>query len=417
MAEKLYMAALSPTMEKGKIVSWNKKEGDAVKSGDVICEVETDKAVMDYESDFDAYILKIVLPEGSSAEVGEVIAYYGEEGETVEISEQKKPESAKKEAAAENKTEAAVEKTGENKPSTVNNSENNVAADGKRIRISPLAKKIASENGISISTVNGSGTDGRIIKRDIESILEGGSAPAAGNYTAAQDTDKEIPVSGMRSVIARRLAESKFSAPHYYLNVSVDMTALTEAREKINRKLGNKISMNSFIIKIATAALKRHPVINSSWNGDSIIQFGAVNVGFAVALEQGLIAPVIKNTDRMGILEIDSEFRRLVDRAKSGTIKPEEYSGAGFSISNLGGFGIENFTAIINPPGSSILAIGAVIKKPVVVQDDDGEDIVTIKPMMKLSLSCDHRVIDGADGAAFLADIKSMLESPVEALL
>ncbi len=416
MAEKLFMAALSPTMEKGRIVSWNKKEGDAVKSGDVICEVETDKAVMDYESDFDAYILKIVLPEGSSAEVGDVIAYYGEEGETVEISDTKKTEVSKKAAAAEDKTAPSV-KTTDDKPVSEKKYASDVAADGKRIRISPLAKKIASEHGIPIRSVTGSGTDGRIIKRDIESVLEGGAAAPAGNYIAAQDSDKEIPVSGMRSVIARRLAESKFSAPHYYLNVSVDMTALTEARAEINRKIGNKISMNSFIIKIAAAALKRHPVINSSWNGDSIIQFGAVNVGFAVALDQGLIAPVIKNTDRMGILEIDSEFKRLADRAKSGTIKPEEYSGAGFSISNLGGFGIENFTAIINPPGASILAIGAIIKKPVVVQDEVGEDIITIKPMMKLSLSCDHRVIDGADGAAFLADLKSMLESPVEALL
>ncbi len=407
MAEKLYMIALSPTMEQGKITEWHKKEGDSVKNGDVLCEVETDKAVMEYEADFDAVLLKILASEGQSASVGDVIAVYGEKGETYSGI-----------AAAESKN---IESIRSNDVGKIREYEFSTETNHERIKSSPLARKIAKSLKIDLDTVQGSGFNGRIIKRDIERVMESTQSTDfadRGKSTNTVDSGSElISVSSMRNTIAKRLSASKFSAPHFYLTVQADMSYIISAREEHEKRTGGKISFNSYLIKLSAAALKKHPVVNSAWENDKIRKFLSADIGFAVALEEGLIAPVIRNCGAKGISEIDREFKILADKARNGSIVSAEYSGAGFSISNLGSLGIEEFTAIINPPGSAILALGAIIKKPVVVTDDEGTDAVVVKPVMKMTLSCDHRVIDGAAGAAFLADLKRMIENPVEALM
>ncbi|MBI9105444.1 MAG: 2-oxo acid dehydrogenase subunit E2 [Spirochaetales bacterium] len=416
MAEKLYMTALSPTMERGVITEWHKTDGDAVKSGDILCEVETDKAVMEYEADFDAVLLKIIVNAGQSAAIGDTIAVYGEAGEDYsrlilsDVTIIEEPKAAKTASKDISGLDAKQDEPSE--PST----EKKKAAPGGRIKSSPLARMIAADLHIDLSTIEGSGIDGRIIKRDVELSAPSGIQPeASGIYEPPASMVK--PVGGMRASIAKRLSASMFSAPHYYLSIQADMSTLMSARKNIVERSGKKVSINSFLIKLSAAALKKHPVVNSTWEGDKIRAFGSADIGFAVALDDGLIAPVIKNCEAKGILSIDEEFKTLAGKAKEGKLVPADYVGAGFSISNLGGFGIEEFTAIINPPGSAILAVGAVIKQPVVLTDESDMDLVVVKPMMKMTLSCDHRVIDGAVGAAFLSDLKRMIEEPIEALM
>ncbi len=416
MAEKLFMTALSPTMEQGTVTEWHKKEGDAVSPGDVLCEVETDKAVMEYESDFDAVLLKILVNNGQSAQVGDVIGIYGEAGEDfsglvsdISVTEVDAPPEK---PAVKKEPEAFA--PDQPKPAAL------IPGSGRRLKASPLARKMAADLNINIEAVSGSGFDGRIIKRDILEFSE--KSPAEG-YTAAADavpaslqaTVKDV--SAMRKTIAQRLSASKFSAPHFYLTVSADMTALIAAREAYASRTGRKISFNSYLIRLSASALQKHPVVNSSWEGDRIRGFGTADIGFAAALKEGLITPVIRNCETKGILIIDDEFQDLAGRAKNGKLSPAEYTGAGFTISNLGSYGIEEFTAIINPPGSAILAVGAVVKTPAVTTDTEGNDTIVTKPLVKLTLSCDHRVIDGAEGASFLADLKRMIENPVEALM
>lgn len=392
-------------MEKGTITEWHKSEGDAVKNGEVLCEVETDKAVMDYEADFDAVLLKIVISDGQSAAVGETIAVYGEEGEDVEdlvpgdITEVEPTPSAS--PAAQETLPPGQKTVPQVKPESP-------AESGRRIKSSPLARKMAADLGIDLSVVHGSGYDGRIIKQDILKVSES-AAPMVRTQAPVK------PVSGMRKAIAQRLTASKFTAPHYYLTISVNMSSLIEAREEYKKRSGMKLSYNSYFIKFCSAALKNHPIVNASWTDTGIRKFESADIGFAVALDDGLIAPVIRKCETLGIKDIDDIFKNLSGRAKTNELKPDEYSNAGFSISNLGSFGIEEFTAIINPPGSAILALGTIIKTPIVV--DDGADIIRVEPVMKMTLSCDHRVIDGATGAAFLADLKRMMENPIEAMM
>ena len=407
MAEKLLMTALSPTMERGLITQWDKSEGDAIKNGDVICEVETDKAVMEYEADFDAVMLKIVVAEGKGAAIGEVIAIYGEVGEDYSdlITENVTPVYEKLPELSE-KTVTAVADDTIKQDNTV----------GRRIKSSPLARKMAADLEISLETIAGSGYDGRIIKRDIQNAAEAGT-PLDVPETVAPKNDIYKPVGAMRATIAGRLTASKFTAPHYYLTIQADMTRLQASKQDLFDRRKEKISVNSFLIKLVAAALRKHPVVNSSWEDNQIRAFNSADIGFAVALSDGLIAPVIRNCETKGIMQIDKEFRLLAGKAQTGALLPAEYSSAGFSISNLGSFGIEEFTAIINPPGSAILAVGATIKQTIVETADDGSDVIVIKPMMKMTLSCDHRVIDGAVGAAFLSDLKRMIEDPMEALL
>ncbi|WP_319476619.1 pyruvate dehydrogenase complex dihydrolipoamide acetyltransferase [Marispirochaeta aestuarii] len=423
MAEQILMLALSPTMEEGTIATWKKKEGDKLSEGDIICEVETDKATMDYESIQEGVLLKILVPEGEDAAVGVPIAIIGEEGEDISAlekeaaetgNEAEKEEEAAGTSASEEKSEAEEEKA-EKKRTDKPAAKKEAATTDGWVKASPLAREIARQRGIDIAAIEGSGPGGRVVKKDVESVPARAGRPAASGFAPARAAgeDRTVKVSKMRKAIAGRLAESKFTAPHFYLNVSVRGEALMEARNRINKSLQEKISVNAFIMKLAAEALKRHPRVNAAWEGDTIREFGSVDIGLAVALDDGLITPVVRNCGNKGITEIDGELKELIPRAQEGKLAPEEYSGAGFSVSNLGSFGIEEFTAIINPPGSAILAVGALNKVPVVQEDGSlGTGLV-----MKFTLSCDHRVIDGAEGARFMATLKNNFENPMSALL
>jgi pyruvate dehydrogenase E2 component (dihydrolipoamide acetyltransferase) len=443
------MTALSPTMEEGTILKWDKKEGDTVNAGDVLCEVETDKASMDYESTQEGTLLKIVLGESESAKVGDTIGIIGEEGE--DISELLKSAESEGDGGAEapaaeeqNKAPgspqaeppaqpaapepphptgvpeapAAVEKGVSQTPVV---GEGSLTAEGARVKSSPLARKLAAQRGIDLTMVPGTGPNGRVTKKDVESFRGAPSAPRAGAPAAAAGAvagaalpaeDRKIPVGNRRKVIAQRLSESKFSAPHFYLKISADMEQVMGARKMLNATLPEKASMNAFFIKFAAEAIKRHPVVNSSWQGDHILQHGSIDVGLAVDAGNGLITPVVRNCGNRGVVDIDGELKELIGKARNNELKPEEYTGATFTISNLGSFGIEEFTAIINPPGSAILALGKTQATPVVT--DSGE--IVPRPILKMTLSCDHRVIDGAAGARFLSDLQSIMENPVRVL-
>jgi len=418
MAEKVPMIALSPTMEKGTVARWHRKVGDAVKSGDVICEVETDKATMDYESSVEGTLLAIVVPEGGQAAVGETIAVVGAPGEDV----------AGLATAAATAAPAASAAAAAPPPAAPSAAAVPADVSGSRSRSSPLARRIASERGVELASVRGTGPGGRVVLRDLgtqqAAPRPGAAAPAAAAPAAPAPGDRIVPVTGMRRTIARRLAESMAAAPHYYLTVSVDAENLVSLRADINAGLAadraspvapavEKISLNAIMVKLAADALRRHPRVNSTWNGDTITVRGTADIALAVALDDGLVAPVVRDCGAKPLLAIERELADLVARARAGRLAPPEYEGAGFTISNLGSFGIEEFTAVINPPGSAILAVGAIVRVPVA---GDG-DRIELRRRMKLTLSCDHRVIDGAVGAAFVASLKEVFEHPVRALV
>ena len=440
MAEQVLMTALSPTMEEGTIVSWNKSEGDTVSSGDLLCEVETDKATMDYESTQEGTLLKIVRGEGSSSKVGDTIAILGEEGEDVSDLVAK-AEAAPAESSGgsgsggeDTAAPAAPPASGGTQPAAGAASGQGAPAQGAGaaagaapaaggvVKSSPLARKLAADRGIDISQIAGSGPGGRVVKADVESFVPAGGGGAAASGAAgggfsgaaamAPGQDVTIPVAGKRAVIARRLAESKFTSPHYYLKNSVQMDAAMGARRQLNAELPEKVGFNAFLMKFAAEALKRHPEVNASWQGDHILQFGSIDIGLAVDLGNGLITPIVRNCGNKGIVTIDRELKELIAKAGDGKLQPEDYTGATFTISNLGSFGIEEFTAIINPPGSAILAVGE-IAKTVVVNDNDEIDVAQV---MKMTLSCDHRVIDGATGGRFLSELRKIVENPVRVL-
>lgn len=430
MAEKLLMLALSPTMETGIIAKWIKKEGDKVASGDVLCEVETDKATMDYESSFDGVLLKIILDEGSGASVGDLIGIVGKEGEDIsgllaEAAKQDKDGSGQQEQDKQKSDQPdkphkdLTETTGA--PSDAKTAPAEPDAAKGIIRSSPLARKLADQNGLKLADIQGSGPAGRIIKSDVEQALartaaepSAKSRPETAGQTGTPATAQDviIPVSGKRRVIAKRLAESMYTAPHYYLKVPVEMDGILAARQRLNAKPDVKVSMNAFIIKFVAEALKRHPRVNATWNGDTITEHGRIDIGLAVAQKDGLITPVVRDCGSKGIVQIDDELNALIAKARKETLTPDEYTGATFTISNLGSFGIEEFTAIINPPGSAILAVGEFRKEPVVQPDDT----IKIRSVMKMTLSCDHRVIDGSVGALFLTELRDMMQEPMRAL-
>lgn len=450
MAEKLFMIALSPTMEEGTILKWNKSVGDTIDTGDVVCEVETDKASMDYESTQEGKLLKIIKNEGEGARVGETIGILGEEGEDLEdiLKEVEQEGKAASEDKSESKDESSAQsgdQTGQGPASSSAASAGGSAASAPaaagqttagqttggqpahtgsgKIKASPLALKLAAQKGIDISTVAGSGPGGRIIKRDIENYkgpapsASGGAAagaPAASSFAPVQNAgeDREIPVAGKRAAIAKKVANTKFSAPHFYIKNSVAMDNLIAARGMLNKEAPQKVSFNAFIMKFAAEALKRHPGVNASWQGDKILQYGSIDIALAVDLGNGLMMPVVRNVGNKGVVQIDAELKELIQKVKDGTLKPEEYTGATFSISNLGSFGVDEFTAILNDPGAAILALGKVNKVPVF--DEQGN----VKPesQMKMTLSCDHRVIDGSMGGRFLSEMQRMMENPVRVL-
>ncbi|REC78613.1 pyruvate dehydrogenase [Chryseobacterium elymi] len=410
--EIITMPRLSDTMTEGKVAKWHKNVGDTVKEGDLLAEIETDKAVQDFESEFNGVLLKQGVEEGGAAPVDSVLAIIGPEGTDVSSVGAPKAAAQSSEKPAEQKTEAKTEEKAAPAASS---------SSSDRVAISPLAKKMAQEKGVDINSVNGSGENGRIVKKDIENYQPSqtqaqpaASAPAAAQVALSfvQGEDTETPNSQVRNIIAKRLAESKFSAPHYYLMVEINMDKAIEARKEINSLPDTKISFNDMIIKATAVALIKHPQVNSSWAGDKVIHRGNINVGVAVAIPDGLVVPVLKNTDQMNYTQISAAVKDMASRAKSKGLKANEMEGSTFSISNLGMFGIETFTSIINQPNSAILSVGAIIEKPIV---KDGQ--IVVGNIMKLSLACDHRVVDGATGAQFLQTLKTYLESPLTLLL
>ncbi|KFF10536.1 pyruvate dehydrogenase [Chryseobacterium soli] len=412
--EVITMPRLSDTMTEGKVAKWHKNVGDTVKEGDLLAEIETDKAVQDFESEFNGVLLKQGVEEGAGAPVDSVLAIIGPAGTDVSAVGSAKPAAQTAEKPAEQKAEAKTEEKSDAPAVSASSSD--------RVAISPLAKKIAQEKGVDIHGIQGSGENGRIVKKDIENYQPSqatptASAPAANaaaqvavNFVQGQDTESQN--SQVRNIIAKRLAESKFSAPHYYLMVEINMDKAIVARKEINLLPDTKISFNDMIIKATAVALRKHPQVNSSWAGDKIIHRGNINVGVAVAIPDGLVVPVLKNTDQMNYTQISAAVKDMAGRAKSKGLKANEMEGSTFSISNLGMFGIETFTSIINQPNSAILSVGAIIEKPIV---KDGQ--IVVGNIMKLSLACDHRVVDGATGAQFLQTLKTYLENPLTLLL
>ncbi|MBT8188817.1 MAG: pyruvate dehydrogenase complex dihydrolipoamide acetyltransferase [Saprospiraceae bacterium] len=425
MAEVIRMPRLSDTMEEGNIVSWLKKVGDAVEPGDILAEVETDKATMDLESFNEGVLLHIGVEQGPVPVEG-VIAIIGDKDEDIaailkEIEEEANKSSEEAPAAPAEVTVAAPV---EAKPAAVQTAAPAAPAqvvaapsDG-RIKASPLARKMAEESGIDISRIQGTGENGRIVKKDIDHAIANGvpSAPASSGMMAIPGTiDESVygdkPLSQMRKIIARRLGESKFSAPHFYLTMEIDMGNAITAREAINEDAEIRISFNDMIVKASAAALRNHPEINASWFDDKITYHRDINIGVAVAIDEGLMVPVIRNADLKSLSMLKSEIKVLAGKARERKIQPEEMSGNTFTISNLGMFDIDEFTAIINPPDACILAVGSIVEKPVV---KNGE--IVVGSIMKVTLSCDHRIVDGAKGAAFLQTLKSFLENPVKIL-
>lgn len=407
MAEVVTMPRLSDTMTDGVVAKWHKQVGDTVSEGDLLAEIETDKATMEFESFQEGVLLHIGVEEGGKSPVDSILAILGEKGEDVKaiLKEFDKP-AAQEETAKETKKTAeasksvpapTAKKTTENK--VVATSTISIPADDNA-KASPLAKKLAEERNINLSFIKGTGDGGRIIKRDIDNY-SGGSAPTIERYT-------ETPVSQMRSVIAQRLGESKFSAPHFYLTVEIDMTNTIDARQAINNVSPVKISYNDMIVKATSMALQQHPEINSSWLGDTIRYNEHIHIGVAMAVEDGLLVPVVRFANSKRLSQIASEVKDYAAKAKAKKLQPEDWQGNTFTISNLGMFNIEEFTAIINPPDACILAVGGIIEKPVV---KNGQ--IAVGNTMKLTLSCDHRVVDGVVGSKFLTTLKNYLENPV----
>lgn len=403
MAEKIVMLALSPTMETGTIVKWHKKEGDKISTGDILCEVETDKATMDYESTVEGTLLKISSAEGSQVKVGEMIGIAGEEGEDISgLVEQAAP-SLEKEQPPKKVPEKEAEKKGRIPPPSP---QEHVPSG---VRASPLARQLARESGVDLQSVQGSGPGGRIIKEDIEQIIKKGKPSEA---PIAEQVEQKIAISEKRRIIAQRMSQSKFSAPHYYVTVAVKMDYLINSRKLLNNRLRTRVSFNSFFVKLVAQALARNPVVNSSWSEDSIIRHNTIDIGLAVAQKDGLITPVVRDCANKGIVAIDQELTDLVERARKGKLSWQEYTGGTFTISNLGSYGVRQFTAIINPPESAILALGEIFEELII--SDDGE--YRKQNSMMMTLSCDHRVIDGAVAAEFARDLKNMMENPITVL-
>ena len=442
MATKVHMEALSPTMEEGRLAKWLKKEGDEVKEGDVLAEIETDKATMELVARGSGVLRSRTLDEGASAPVGTVIGIIAAPDEDISAvapssgggakpaaaATETKPAAQKPERAAEPEaakapasaaTAAPAATTAENAPAATQTQAAPAAGGnggGERVKASPLARKMAAESGVELHNVQGSGPGGRITKRDIESAGSGQRSVArAPSRAASSDDYEDVPLTQMRKTIAKRLTTSIGPVPTFYLTIEADMTAMQRARENVNKRLedsGIKTSINDFIIKAVAAALRQHPESNAQWTDTAIRRWNRVHIGVAVAVEDGLITPIVRDADQKGVAEISQEVRELAKRARDRKLQPEEYTGATFSISNLGMFGIDEFTAIINPPEAAILAVGRVEDKAVV---ENGE--IVVQPRMRVTMSCDHRVIDGATGAKFLQTLKQYLEEPAMMLV
>jgi pyruvate dehydrogenase E2 component (dihydrolipoamide acetyltransferase) len=435
MATKVHMEALSPTMEEGQLVKWLRSEGDQVASGDVLAEIETDKATMELVARGDGILRKIFIGPGGTAPVGAVIGVIAGKDEDISgiapsaagdgagappaeaepEAKREKPAPAPERAAA---PKAAPMKEAPPQPAAAVPSADS-GDNGGRVKASPLARRLAADMGVDLARVQGSGPGGRVVKRDVEAAKAAGPvAPSAAKipaWTPDEAEYEDVPTSQMRKTIAKRLTSSIGPVPTFYLTVDIDMTRVIEARARINSILeadGLKVSINDIVLKAVAGALRRHPECNAQWQEGFVRRFNAVHLGVAVAIDEGLITPVVRHAHAKGVAQISAEVRELAGRARERKLTPEEYMGATFSVSNLGMLGIHEFTAIINPPEAGILAIGAMEDTPVVV---DGE--VVVRPRMRVTMSCDHRVIDGATGARFLQTLRAMLEEPAAILL
>jgi len=413
MATQVHMEALSPTMEEGRLVKWAKREGEAVKTGDTLAEVETDKAVMELVARADGQLIKVMVAEGTTVPVGSVVAYIGAPGEKIDGAGSQEPGAGPPKAApagAQQPPPAASPRA----PTPAA-----APADATRVKASPLARRIAQEAGVDLKLVQGSGPGGRVIKRDVE----GGAtqaraaappAPVSRLPTPSGAAYDDVPLTQIRKTIAKRLAASIGPIPHFFLTTEVDMERAAEARDALNKQLGDqgKVSFNDIVIKAVAIALTKHRACNAWFQDDHIRYWNEVHIGMAVAVEDGLITPVIRDADRKSLTEIGTEARELAQRARNRRLKPEESTGASFSVSNLGMFDIDQFTAVINPPEAGIIAVGSIVAKPVA----EGGQVV-VRRRLRLTMSCDHRVIDGATGAQFLKTLKQMLENPLAMLL
>ena len=398
MAEVINMPRLSDTMEEGTLAKWFKKVGDTVKEGEILAEIETDKATMEFESFHDGILLHIGIDEGSTAPVDSIIAIIGSKGEDIS--------SLLKNSDIKVKEEPKPEVKEESKPV----SNNNKPSD--RILISPLAKSLAKEKGIDISSVKGTGDNGRIIKRDIDSFKPSNYSQFSQPSPQLTESSYETQNSTMRKAIAKRLADSKFSAPHYYLNIELEMDNMISFRKQFIQTQNIKISFNDIIAKAVSLSLAKHPKVNSRWYDDKIIFNEHVHLGVAVAVDDGLIVPIVKFANSKDLPQINSEIKDFAERAKNKKLTPAEIEGSTFTISNLGMFGIESFTSIINQPNSAILSIGAIVQKPIIKNNE-----VVVGNTMKLTLACDHRTVDGATGSLFLKTLKEYVENPVSILI
>jgi pyruvate dehydrogenase E2 component (dihydrolipoamide acetyltransferase) len=430
MAEVMLMPLLSDTMTEGTVAAWHKEIGDEVEIGELLLEIETDKAVMEQDSFFEGTLLHIGVQEGETVPVNAVLAVIGEKGEDFQADLKAALAKANGGSVATEEAPAAEAVPEAPVAEVVETAAPEVSEDG-RVKASPLARKMAEEEGLKISNIKGSGENGRIVRRDVEAAIEtqkaapaAVSAPAPQPVVAAPATPppppagvegeayEEVKVSNMRKVIARRLGESKYSAPHFYLTMAINMDNAMTVRKQLNAISPSKISFNDLVVKAASLALRQHPAINASWLGDAIRYNKVYNVGVAVAVDEGLVVPVIRNADMKSLSQISAEVKDKAKKAMDRKLPMEDMQGNTFSISNLGMFGIEEFTAIINPPDSCILAVGGINQVPVV---KDGE--IAVGNIMKVTLSCDHRVVDGASGAAFLNTLKGLLEDPISMLV
>lgn len=423
MAEIVRMPKLSDTMTEGVVAEWHKKVGDEVKAGDLLAEIETDKATMEYESFQEGVLLYKGVEKGEAGPVESILAILGEKGEDYEAllngeesAGDEKPEGPKesKDSGKEGEDDGVSEEVKKPAAQSGDSGDKAPKAEGEaiqregRLKASPLARRMASEKGIDIADVRGSGEGGRIVKKDIENYKPVEKARAAAGVPG-KESYREEPVSQMRKTIARRLAESKYSAPHFYLTIELDMANVMASRKAINKAIEpDRISINDFVIKAAAAALKKHPQVNASWMEDKIRFNEHIHIGVAVAVDEGLLVPVVRFADTKSMKAINAEVVELAEKARTKKLQPSEWEGNTFTISNLGMYGIEEFTAIINPPDSAILAIGTIVEKPVV---KNGE--IVIGHTMKVTMSCDHRIVDGATGSDYLRTFRRYMENPV----
>jgi pyruvate dehydrogenase E2 component (dihydrolipoamide acetyltransferase) len=418
------MPRLSDTMEEGTVASWLKNIGDKIEEGDILAEIETDKATMEFESFYEGVLLYIGVGEGESAKVDSLLTIIGPEGTDVSGLVTAHKEGTILSETIETKTEASTTETVQIQEQTAEVSKSNNT--GGRIFASPLAKKIAKDKGINLADVKGSGENGRIVKKDVENYTPAAAAAAVeatptqttqtstplATYTpVGEESYEEVKNSQMRKVIAKRLGESKFTAPHYYLTIELDMDSAIASRKTINALPDTKVSFNDMIVKACAMALKKHPQVNTSWNGDTTRYNHHIHVGVAVAVDDGLLVPVLKFTDQMSLTQIGGNVRDLAGKARNKKIAPNEMEGSTFTISNLGMFGIQEFTSIINQPNSAILSVGAIEQKPVVKEGQ-----IVVGNTMKVTLACDHRTVDGATGAQFLQTVRAYIENPVTML-